>query len=1018
MAKCYCQYNVTDTSTSTKICGDATGFSKMWVDASAYENPLSYYSFATTGQHLVDFETVYANVHANAFVGCTTMYSISIDCQYQQIQVLDNAFNGCSSLSQIIINCPTAPYLGEGVFDGLPEVGTLSYPKGSDYTTWKEALPSGWTMYEMTSEAYVELVTPSLTVDYSGASKTIQVNYVNATTINDPISNVSWLTVSQTQSGNTTINGLPAVQVQYRLTVPATTVGRRANIVFSCIDDSGSVATDGHFLLIQSTPPDYDATITANPTSLTFPYSGGTEEVEFTVNEPDENGVDVSTTSDYITIIQQTSEVDNGDGTVTYTFLLGGDNENESTSVLTELVTVTYTNVSGQQATMEYPISFEVNPALQAEAYITLDSYAYTFPSSGGTVYVRATYGYPQTDEGISCRVVSGTVYPIAWCTATSRGGSISDDGTEGYEDWAITMTANEIGESRQCSCNFSYTNAYGESAGVTFTALQEYDEEEETPTAGITPYVSILKLDSDGLNKLQSNDYVTVAYTLIESIDEPSVNVDWFRITSSATTTTVSASTEAVKWYFQCDANTSDEARTATITFTGTDSAATYYSATVAVEQDGADGSTVQPTASISVTPKVLTFDKSGGTKTVTVTYTEAEFINSPDAIADWCTVEFAESNLPQVTYNVTVPATTVARQTNAIFKCQGYDGKTVTNEELYIMQEYDASDTPTGSTEIYIGQIWKDVEYSFGNAQIANYTIYDEDNKLLFAGRSVLRPDDETNKILINKVCQNYMESPELNFDYATVTKGYKAFTLRTEDGGTILHTYKFINDWSYDTYYTGLVSHPILDKPYIVDGQKCPFTVFAADTQVTVPYGVTYKNGSTYNNYAYVTDAMVTEMFDRVNDYPMASVHIGNKLYEAKDKCKAQYVLYYLNPWGGYDWFPIAGRVTQYDDITQYTFTKNYLNTTLQFGRSRYLSEIEKHYILNTEWLNDDESARMWYLLESNTVYLHNLKDDKIYPVIITDTRIEHKKRTIGSSRISYQIDVMLSQMRERY
>ena len=139
------------------------------------------------------------------------------------------------------------------------------------------------------------------------------------------------------------------------------------------------------------------------------------------------------------------------------------------------------------------------------------------------------------------------------------------------------------------------------------------------------------------------------------------------------------------------------------------------------------------------------------------------------------------------------------------------------------------------------------------------------------------------------------------------------------------------------------------------------------------------------------------------------------INNKIYTISDEC-VQYVLYYVNPWGGYDWFPIRGRVVEKDSMTAYTYTQNFNNQTWDFGKRRYLTEITKHFTLHTQWMSEDESSRMWYLLQSNTVYLHNLVEDKIYPVVITNTEQEHKKRLLGT-RISYQIEVDLSQNRER-
>ena len=78
---------------------------------------------------------------------------------------------------------------------------------------------------------------------------------------------------------------------------------------------------------------------------------------------------------------------------------------------------------------------------------------------------------------------------------------------------------------------------------------------------------------------------------------------------------------------------------------------------------------------------------------------------------------------------------------------------------------------------------------------------------------------------------------------------------------------------------------------------------------------------------------------------------------------------------------------------------------------------MSEINRKYNVITGWLKQDESDRMWYLLESNTVYLHNLNENKIIPVIIKDTSVEHKQKNRSQKIIQYTFTLEESQTRER-
>lgn len=328
------------------------------------------------------------------------------------------------------------------------------------------------------------------------------------------------------------------------------------------------------------------------------------------------------------------------------------------------------------------------------------------------------------------------------------------------------------------------------------------------------------------------------------------------------------------------------------------------------------------------------------------------------------------------------------------------------------------------------YIGPIWKDVEYNFGSIDMVEYSIYKGDTPI-FLSRTNRRPNQIGNTILVNKICQNYMEIPRIISDVSISDGNLQTFKLCSLNGSVVYKTYKFINDWSYSKdFKTGLLSHPILnDYTKVYYGQLLPFSVFGAAEQVAVEYGIRYKDGYVDKYDRPVDDWITTEYVkngvSNVN-FPYAQRNpkdgvkgymINGVEYELTDCCKVDYVLYYINPFGGYDWFPIRGKVTETDTLTQYTYTQNYNNTSLEFGKNRYLSEIHKKFTLNTHWLREDESKRMWYLMQSNVVYLHNIKTNELYPVVITNTTQEHKQRGIKTNRISYQIEVELSQTRER-
>lgn len=127
-----------------------------------------------------------------------------------------------------------------------------------------------------------------------------------------------------------------------------------------------------------------------------------------------------------------------------------------------------------------------------------------------------------------------------------------------------------------------------------------------------------------------------------------------------------------------------------------------------------------------------------------------------------------------------------------------------------------------------------------------------------------------------------------------------------------------------------------------------------------------------------------------------------------------------LYYLNCKGGFDAFLIEGKCVRTDRFTQSDIYKAYDNTKVNdFGRNRFLTEITPTWKLTTGWLSDEESERLAVnLFPSTRVWFHNLKDDTIHPVVITDASVEHKTYdNQGNSLVAYDINIEYSQPEER-
>lgn len=126
-----------------------------------------------------------------------------------------------------------------------------------------------------------------------------------------------------------------------------------------------------------------------------------------------------------------------------------------------------------------------------------------------------------------------------------------------------------------------------------------------------------------------------------------------------------------------------------------------------------------------------------------------------------------------------------------------------------------------------------------------------------------------------------------------------------------------------------------------------------------------------------------------------------------------------LYYLSSRGSWEAFLIEGTVKRTDKYTQQDYYKAYDNTTIEFGRRRFLTDIKRAWELNTGWLSDEEAeAVATDIFPSTQVYLHLLDTDEILPVVITDTQAEYKTyENQNNQLVSYKINVEASQSASR-
>ena len=297
----------------------------------------------------------------------------------------------------------------------------------------------------------------------------------------------------------------------------------------------------------------------------------------------------------------------------------------------------------------------------------------------------------------------------------------------------------------------------------------------------------------------------------------------------------------------------------------------------------------------------------------------------------------------------------------------------------------------------------IWKDTYYTT-TADSASYKIL-LDGETIYTGKAVKYPDAETMQINVNKICRNYLTSdiayllrvmPDVR-ESESNSGSQKTFSLYVNDVN--VQDYQFYLDYSYtdEMATSGAV---VVSKP--INGHYVPGMLRMQTTRTSLSADTEMVHSSVY------TEADMGDIYDD-DDY------LG---YETQVKC-APYALYYLNSYGGWDAFMIEGTVIKKDNYTTYTTDRVANNTTLEFELNKYVTEINTTYTLNTNYLSDEESANLAKnLIGSIRVYLHNIEEGWVKPVIITDTNVTYQTyQTNGRKLAQYQINVKESRTKIR-
>lgn len=128
--------------------------------------------------------------------------------------------------------------------------------------------------------------------------------------------------------------------------------------------------------------------------------------------------------------------------------------------------------------------------------------------------------------------------------------------------------------------------------------------------------------------------------------------------------------------------------------------------------------------------------------------------------------------------------------------------------------------------------------------------------------------------------------------------------------------------------------------------------------------------------------------------------------------------KYALYYTNDIGGWDYMLFGGQELQTDQLSRLQYEQAYFPGSTQFGRTNYLTSIRENWTLNTSYIDDMASHNLMPLFSSNNIMLYELDTQKLIPVNITNSSVDHKTyKNQGRKLYAYNITVESAQDKYR-
>lgn len=334
----------------------------------------------------------------------------------------------------------------------------------------------------------------------------------------------------------------------------------------------------------------------------------------------------------------------------------------------------------------------------------------------------------------------------------------------------------------------------------------------------------------------------------------------------------------------------------------------------------------------------------------------------------------------------------------------------------------------------------IWKDYFVNLGTDDSYPYRITLSDTgEVIWVGKAYKRPGEANVSVKINDICSEYFsnvlptlsqaEFSLLNLPLTFVVEAYINSSWATKA------SVQFLNDWSYDYGYnpsTMGMSFPITGRidarmPIVWTGlnvSQVNATIYPRSGQpysVIIPVEIANDFNADFNSdfsRSVRSAGSGTAVFFPSAWSNVDRIVVNGKTYKVVTGC-AEYALYYINAYGGWDCLLVEGSTMESDNLVRYTNEVVYDNSDIQNrGIRNYVNEISKGFTIRTGWLLGEQGKMMHHLINSTEVYLYNIASAEMMPVNVADTRCDYRDfHNNGNNLVNYELSVSVAQNRIR-